>query len=92
MPYIKKERREDFREYFPWRNPRGVYGDSPTNPGDLNYIITTILRQYIRNKSISYSSINEAIGVLECAKMELYRRIAVPYEEGKMEENGDVYS
>jgi len=31
-------------------------------------------------------------GVLECAKLELYRRIAAPYEDTKIEENGDVYS
>jgi len=31
------------------------------------------------------------VGVLECAKMELYRRVAAPYEDKKKEENGDVY-
>ena len=41
---------------------------------------------------LKYSEINSVIGVLECAKMELYRRIAAPYEDKKCEENGDVYS
>lgn len=40
---------------------------------------------------LSYADINEAIGALECAKLELYRRIAVPYENRKLAENGDVY-
>ena len=31
------------------------------------------------------------IGVLECAKLELYRRVAAPYEDDKIDENGDVY-
>jgi hypothetical protein len=31
------------------------------------------------------------IGVLECAKLELYRRVAAPYEDAKCEDNGDVY-
>lgn len=31
------------------------------------------------------------VGALECAKLELYRRIAIPYEEQKIQENGDVY-
>ena len=30
------------------------------------------------------------VGVLDCVKMELYRRAAVAYEEQKMKENGDV--
>ena len=40
---------------------------------------------------VEYARINELIGVLECAKLELYRRIAVPYEDTKIAENGDVY-
>jgi hypothetical protein len=31
------------------------------------------------------------VGVLECAKQELYRRILIPYEDAKIELNGDVY-
>ena len=31
------------------------------------------------------------VGVLECAKLELYRRMAAPYEDEKIEDNGDVY-
>ena len=38
-----------------------------------------------------YAHLNEAIGVLECAKLELYRRVAAPYEDGKRAETGDVY-
>jgi hypothetical protein len=40
---------------------------------------------------LSYSKINEVIGVLECAKQELYRRVASPYEDSKKEANGDVF-
>jgi hypothetical protein len=36
--------------------------------------------------------VNEAIGVLECAKLELYRRVAAPYEDEKIAESGDVYT
>ena len=43
------------------------------------------------DERISYSRINELIGVLECAKIELYRRIAAPYEDDKSRINGDVY-
>lgn len=33
---------------------------------------------------------NEVIGVLACVQMELYHRVTRPYEEGKIEENGDL--
>ncbi len=31
------------------------------------------------------------MGALEGSKLEFYRRIAAPYENKKMKENGDVY-
>jgi hypothetical protein len=39
----------------------------------------------------NYALLNELIGVLECAKLELYRRVASPYEDEKIQSNGDVY-
>ena len=41
---------------------------------------------------LRYTHVNEAVGVLECAKLELYRRVAAPYEDEKIAENGDVYT
>jgi len=59
-------------------------------PGIYNYIFSTILAIPYGHKP-NYAKINEAIGILECAKLEFYRRVAVPYEEVKRELNGDVY-
>jgi len=79
MPYIKKEDRERARI-------------NPMNPGELNYAITILINNYMEDRGgVSYTVINEVIGVLECAKLELYRRLAAPYEDKKIEENGDVY-
>jgi hypothetical protein len=39
---------------------------------------------------LRYYHINKAVGVLECIKMEFYRRVAAPYEDTKIEQNGDV--
>ena len=38
-----------------------------------------------------YYHYNQLIGVLECAKLELYRRLVTPYEDIKITDNGDVY-
>jgi len=39
----------------------------------------------------SYSDYNALVGVLECAKLEFYRRAVAAYEDKKIKENGDVY-
>jgi hypothetical protein len=41
-------------------------------------------------KRVSYTNINAVIGVLECVKLELYRRLAASYEDKKVVENGDI--
>ncbi len=63
----------------------------PGCAGDLNFLFTHHVNEFLKLRGLSYSNINEAIGALECAKMELYRRIAAPYEDTKIEDNGDVY-
>ena len=81
MPYIKKPDRE--------RLDGGVEAESP---GELNYLITKTIDSYLSRKGLSYTNINEIIGVLECAKLELYRRVAAKYEDSKIAANGDVYT
>ena len=39
---------------------------------------------------LRYFYLNRAMGVLECIKQEFYRRVAAPYEDIKIVENGDV--
>jgi len=60
-------------------------------PGQLNYLITQLLVEYQSCKGLSYQTINDILGALEGAKLEFYRRVAVPYENTKLSENGDVY-
>jgi hypothetical protein len=64
----------------------------PESAGELNYLFTKLIQEYIDERGgLSYAIINEVVGVLECAKLELYRRLAAPYEDEKRELNGDVY-
>jgi hypothetical protein len=81
MPYVDAEARR-----------RLDAGESPTTAGELNYSITKLLNQYLERRGTPrYADWNEVIGVLECAKLEIYRRSIAPYEDHKMRENGDVY-
>lgn len=81
MPYIKPIRRDSLGEDF-----------GPANtPGELNYLLTLVCKEYMDRHGLEYSTINDIIGALEGAKLEFYRRIAAPYEDGKIKENGDIY-
>lgn len=84
MPYIKDENREKFFESLT------ELTESITCEGDLNYIITSLVHMQLMKKGLKYQEINNLIGALECAKLELYRVIAAPYENLKMKENGNV--
>ena len=55
-------------------------------------MISSLIDEYLHEYGKNYTNINEVIGVLECAKLELYRRVAAPYEDEKIEQNGDVYN
>jgi hypothetical protein len=83
MPYIKKNDRvkiDSALKFF-----------EPLNEGELNYTITMLCKKYIEDHGgESYKNYNALIGVLECAKLELYRRKISNYENFKIMENGDL--
>ena len=80
MPYIKEINREDLKRRY------------PLNPGELNYYFTLLIKEYIKDKQLSYQTINDIVGALSCASSEFYRRVVIPYENEKIKTNGDVYS
>ncbi len=80
MPYIKQERRQVL----------DIYAGGAETVGELNYIITKLALRFLGAKP-DYVAYNEVIGVLECAKQELYRRAVAPFEDHKCSVNGDVY-
>jgi hypothetical protein len=80
MPYILPKHRKELQRR------------KPASAGELNYHITVAVKDYLESKNISYSTLNEVVGVLECVKQELYRRVVSPYEDLKRNTNGDVYN
>lgn len=77
MPYVPPERR--------------AAGRAMVNPGDLNFRLTTLCVEYLATQGRCYQTINDVLGALEGAKLEFYRRVASPYEDTKITQNGDVY-
>lgn len=89
MPYIKKEDKEKF-EIGPEGATAGIYFEA-VNAGELNYSITKLIDDYFERNGSRYQQINDIMGALQGASLEFYRRIAAPYEDKKILENGDVY-
>ena len=81
MPYIPEEDR--------------VRIDTERRPavsGELNYALARIIDLYlIDHGGATYHGYNEVVGVLECLKLELYRRFVSVYEDKKLFENGEVF-
>jgi hypothetical protein len=89
MPYITSDRRARYDERL---NALNETIDDSTPGGDINYIVTSVLAAWIEKRGLSYAALAEAVGVIETSKLELYRRVAAPYEDDKIAENGDVYA
>ena len=82
MPYISEQRRQDLLE-----------GAGYEDIGELVYAITEECIEYFDTFAgeHQFATHNAIVGALECAKMEWYRRMTVPYENKKIESEGDVY-
>ena len=93
MPYLKQEDKKRYEYEIKYIVDGLVerHEDHYDVAGDLNYVITAIIVEFFRRVKVRYSLINMFTGALECCKLELYRRLAAPYEDEKIKENGDVY-
>lgn len=90
MPYIDiaKRRILDYSINEVLQRVQYLNLDKDAKAGVINYIISRIVSECVDD--VRYADINMMIGVLECAKLELYRRLAVPYENTKITQNGDL--
>ena len=61
-----------------------------TTAGQFNYALNQLISIYIDQNDFNYQTSNDIIGAMECAKLELYRRLVAPYEDEKILQNGDV--
>jgi len=67
--------------------------------GEYNYAITKLCQEFLVwlqaadniNQRGGYDARNTVIGLLECVKLEFYRREVAEYEDEKCVQNGDVY-
>lgn len=79
MPYIKQDIRDKIKG-----------GYSEVEPGVLNFLLTQTILSYINIKGRCYNTFNDVLGVLSAIDFEIKRRMLGPYEDKKIEENGDI--
>lgn len=84
MPYIKQEDRIKFKTEI--KN----LSENIETAGELNYVISKLLHNYLDKKNLCYQTLNEIQGVISCATFEFNRRVVSPYEDKKIKENGDI--
>ena len=98
MPYIKEDLRKQLDVCIDklvdcMNTPKGLQGHMDNNEfatllGDINYCFSRIVSSLMGDTS--YPKIAMVTGVLENIKQEFYRRVAEPYEDKKIVENGDI--
>jgi ribosomal protein S3AE len=87
LPYIKPENRAKYEKVL--EELISILKSLPMEnvDGELNYVVSKMLKEIY---PLRYFHINRAVGVLECIKLEFYRRVAAPYEDKKIKDCGDV--
>lgn len=93
MPYISKTNRKEYdSEIVSLAEKVSLFAENTASSpaGQLNYIITKLILEVYGQYLPNYSDFNEIVGILECAKLEMYRKHTGPYEDEKIKENGKV--
>lgn len=90
MPYINFSKRAEFDKEIDLLIEKLKSKSNDDLSGQLNYVISRLAWSLCTEKNMRYARMNTIIGALDCVKMEFYRRIAAPYENKKIESEGDI--
>lgn len=91
MPYIKQEDKPVYETGI--QALTDAFAAVGAGDGDLNYVLTSVALAWLtyHQPPYGYALRGRVLLALEAAKLEYYRRVMAPYEDDKIEENGDVY-
>lgn len=84
MPYISQRARGKFAHIQ--GHPVDI-----ANSGELNYLLTLFINEYLHQHGKHYATMNDVVGALDSTGKEFYRRVVAPYEDQAIERNGDMY-
>lgn len=88
MPYIARKDRAQYQRAID-ELARLVPKDRMARPGHMNYVIRLLINRVYGN-AMRYADHNEVVGLLNCVQQEFYRRLTAPYEDEKIEQEGDL--
>lgn len=88
MPYVSRDDRENLDPIVDVAIRVLEKKSFQDSLGDLNYLFSRIIAGHMG--TVSYGKIAMTTGVLENIKQEFYRRAAAPYEDMKIDLNGDI--
>jgi hypothetical protein len=91
MPYINKEYRKWYERELESIAKTLLDTEDKDVPGELNYVISSLIARLVKVREPSYHFYSMITGVLDDVKAEFNRRIKFPYENKKIEQNGDIY-
>lgn len=84
MPYIHPDRRELFDD------PLAEIASNVMTEGEFNYCVYKLATLITARMGESYDVLSMCGSAMEHAKLEWYRRRVAPYEDMKIEQNGDI--
>jgi hypothetical protein len=84
MPYIAQDRRQAFDDHLQ------RLAQQVENEGELNYCIYKLCCLLVERTGESYAKLSRCSSAMEHAKLEWYRKKLAPYEDVKIQENGDI--
>lgn len=85
MPYIDKKDRDKYKYIL-----QALEIEPPETKGELNYLISMMMLIYVRENGENYQNLSDSIGAAIDAAEEFRRRRMNPYEDLKIESNGDL--
>lgn len=88
MPYIKRQDRAQYQELIA-KLAATIPQDPKARAGHFNYVVSLLIEKTYGTK-MRYADHNEVVGVLHCIALEFYRRKTAPYEDIKIQEEGDL--
>lgn len=85
MPYIKQTERTNLDPLIESLSLRVV------TVGQLNYVLSRLVARFLLNlRPVHYFDVNSVAGVLQKVAAEFDARVTRPYEDFKIQQNGDI--
>lgn len=85
MPYIKKEDRDKYNEVS-----YEIINHKIETKGDLEYLVFLLMKQYMSNREMRYSTLHDCVYAVAHASDEFRRRYLDKREDEAKEANGDI--